>query len=164
MEMAECPTVPGRPSSGRFVLGRDGDREARERWRSPGGIGAVATVAGVVVAVIAIFVSRGGGGNDSPSAPAARETYLFVYGTTMPGHVRYPLIQEFVAETTPDRVSGQLFDSGLGYPVAKFGSGQGMIEGYLLWLRREYAAEAKRTFTQIESGLSSQYLSKPKPA
>jgi len=80
---------------------------------------------------------------------------MFVYGTTMPGHLRYPLIEDFIAETTRASVPGRLYDSGSGYPAAKFGggSGQGMIEGYLLRLRPERVAEAKRTFTEFEAGL-----------
>lgn len=80
---------------------------------------------------------------------------MFAYGTTMPGHLRYPLIEDFVAETTRASVPGRLYDSGSGYPAAKFGggSGQGTIEGYLLRLRPERVAEAKRTFTEFEAGL-----------
>jgi gamma-glutamylcyclotransferase (GGCT)/AIG2-like uncharacterized protein YtfP len=78
---------------------------------------------------------------------------MFVYGTTMPGHQRYEYIQDFVAEATPDRVTGRLYDSGFGYPAAKFGGGQRPIEGYLLRLRPDRVSEARRTFTEMEAGL-----------
>jgi hypothetical protein len=71
----------------------------------------------------------------------------------MPGHVRYPQIQDFVAETQPATVPGRLYDSGAGYPVAKFGGGDGVIEGHLLLIRQDRLPEARRTFTEIEAGL-----------
>jgi gamma-glutamylcyclotransferase (GGCT)/AIG2-like uncharacterized protein YtfP len=98
------------------------------------------------VAVIALFIDRGG---DNPPA----DEYMFVYGTTMPGHLRYSIIEDFVAETSPATVSGRLYDSGNGYPAAKFSGGQGTIEGYLLRLRPDRAAEARRAFTEFEAGL-----------
>jgi gamma-glutamylcyclotransferase (GGCT)/AIG2-like uncharacterized protein YtfP len=92
-----------------------------------------------------------------PTAPAAapttQHTYVFVYGTTMPGHLRHPLIEDFVAETLRATVIGRLYDSGKGYPAAKFGGGQGTVEGYLLRLRPERVAEARRAFTEFEAGL-----------
>ena len=89
----------------------------------------------------------------STSVPAPQETHFFVYGTTMPGHLRYHLIQEFVAEATPARVPGQVYDTGSGYPAAKFGPGTGEVEGHLLRLRPERVGEAQRLFTQIEAGM-----------
>lgn len=122
------------------------NRWTKGGWRSPAGIGTIAAVAGVLVAVIALFVDRG----DADNKP--KDTYMFVYGTTMPGHVRYPRIEEFVAEATRASVPGRLYDSGSGYPAAKF-SGQGTIEGYLLRLRPERLFEAEKEFTAIEAGL-----------
>jgi len=112
-------------------------------------------VAGVLVALAAIVV--GGQSNQAApptdTAPTRSATYFFVYGTTMPGHLRYPLIEEFVAEAIPDRVTGRLYDSGAGYPAAKFGGGQSWIEGYRLEIREGREAEARREFTAFESGL-----------
>ncbi len=48
-------------------------------------------------------------------------TYLFAYGTLLPGDERWPMLASFVVdEGWPDRVPGQLFDTGLGYPAARF--------------------------------------------
>lgn len=130
-----------------------------EGWRSPGGIGAIASVAGVLVAIVAILVSQPGGGTRSPTAAApsaaapSSATYFFVYGTTMPGHLRYPLIEEFVAAHTPDRVTGHIYDTGAGYPAAKFGGGLTWVDGYRLEIRAGREAEARRAFTAFESGL-----------
>jgi gamma-glutamylcyclotransferase (GGCT)/AIG2-like uncharacterized protein YtfP len=128
-------------------------RWSKGGWRSPAGIGTIAAVAGVLVAVIALFANRPG-----PSEPGAvgaspsAGSSVFVYGTTMPNHLRYPLIEEYVASATPDRATGRIFDTGLGYPAAKFG-GQGTIEGYVLRLRSDRVSEAMRAFTEMEAGL-----------
>lgn len=129
------------------------NRWTRGGWRSPAGIGTIAAVAGVLVAVIALFADRGGDGGSPSATPSTEDTYMFVYGTTMPGHVRHPLIEDFVAESSRASVPGRLYDSGNGYPAAKFSGGPGTIDGYLLRLRPERVAEARRTFTEIEAGL-----------
>jgi hypothetical protein len=136
-----------------------------EGWRSPGGIGAIASVAGVLVAIVAILVSQPGVAAPLPTTavpsaaapsapgPSTSATFFFVYGTTMPGHLRYPLIEEFVAAHTPDRVTGHIYDTGAGYPAAKFGGGLTWIDGYRLEIRAGREAEARRAFTAFESGL-----------
>jgi gamma-glutamylcyclotransferase (GGCT)/AIG2-like uncharacterized protein YtfP len=48
----------------------------------------------------------------------ARPAALFVYGTLMPGRLRWPLLQPFVTGHQPAGVPGRLFDSGQGWPVA----------------------------------------------
>jgi gamma-glutamylcyclotransferase (GGCT)/AIG2-like uncharacterized protein YtfP len=45
---------------------------------------------------------------------------LFVYGTLLPGHLRWPLIEAFAGSTEPARVRGRLYDTGRGYPAARF--------------------------------------------
>ncbi|MEG3598897.1 MAG: gamma-glutamylcyclotransferase, partial [Actinomycetota bacterium] len=48
-------------------------------------------------------------------------TDLFVYGTLLPGDVRWPLLERYVTgEGRPDAVSGLLYDTGLDYPAAIF--------------------------------------------
>lgn len=81
------------------------------------------------------------------------EDHVFVYGTLMPGHLRHPLIERYVAEATRDSVPGRLFDTGAGYPAAKFGPGDGVVEGYVLRLHPDEADRARRTLRQIEAGL-----------
>lgn len=123
-----------------------------ESWRSPGGIGAMASVVGVLIAIIALVAGAGVVGQ-VPATTDDPSTYFFVYGTTMPGHLRYQYIEEFVAAATPDRVTGRLYDSGAGYPAAKFGGGIKMIEGFRLEIRPGREVEARRAFTSMESGL-----------
>lgn len=46
---------------------------------------------------------------------------LFVYGTLLPGDIRWPILEPFAAdEGVSDAVRGQLFDTGLDYPAAIF--------------------------------------------
>lgn len=132
--------------------GKENGNASHSGWRSPAGISAMAAVVGVLVTAAALFIT-GRDGGETPAQPAEEQTHMFVYGTSMPGHLRYPQIAEFVAEATPDRAEGQLYDSGAGYPVAKFGAELGTVEGFLLRLRPDRVSEASRTMTQTESGL-----------
>lgn len=56
--------------------------------------------------------------------PPAAPTACFVYGTLMPGHLRWPLLAPFAdgvaAAHRPAVVPGRLFDTGCGYPAARF--------------------------------------------
>ena len=47
--------------------------------------------------------------------------HVFVYGTLLPGDVRWPHLQRFAADDgVADSVAGALFDTGLDYPAAVF--------------------------------------------
>ena len=61
----------------------------------------------------------------APRSAARRQdptlSYLFVYGTLRQGDVRWKFLEPFVVDAgTDDAVSGELFDTGLGYPAARF--------------------------------------------
>ena len=45
---------------------------------------------------------------------------LFVYGTLKPGHLRWALLAPFAISEQPAEVAGQLFDTGHGWPAARF--------------------------------------------
>jgi gamma-glutamylcyclotransferase (GGCT)/AIG2-like uncharacterized protein YtfP len=48
-------------------------------------------------------------------------TNLFVYGTLRPGDVRWPILAPYVTDAgSPDTTRGQVFDTGVGYPAARF--------------------------------------------
>jgi gamma-glutamylcyclotransferase (GGCT)/AIG2-like uncharacterized protein YtfP len=48
-------------------------------------------------------------------------THLFVYGTLRPGQQRWPFLEPFVTdEGHYESVVGTLYDTGHGYPAAKF--------------------------------------------
>lgn len=111
------------------------------------------------------------------SAPAA----VFVYGTLLPGHVRWHLVEPFVAAARPGRVPGRLFDTGHRYPAALFSTGPsstgpssagpsstgpssadpssdgpgppaGDVHGAVLLLRPERAAAALEVLDLVEGG------------
>jgi gamma-glutamylcyclotransferase (GGCT)/AIG2-like uncharacterized protein YtfP len=57
----------------------------------------------------------------TPGPTSADVAHVFVYGTLLPGDVRWHLLAPFVVDDGwPDRTSGRLFDTGLDYPAAVF--------------------------------------------
>lgn len=78
---------------------------------------------------------------------------LFVYGTLLPGHLRWPILEPFVAAHHPATVVGSLFDTGFGYPAARFddepGSGR-IVEGVVVHLHAHRATEAWSTLDAVE--------------
>lgn len=50
---------------------------------------------------------------------------MFVYGTLMPGRLRWPLLEPFATRHRPATVPGALYDTGRGWPVAVFAGGSG---------------------------------------
>jgi gamma-glutamylcyclotransferase (GGCT)/AIG2-like uncharacterized protein YtfP len=58
---------------------------------------------------------------------------IFVYGTLMPGRLRWPMIRSVVIAATEAVVHGVLYDTGFGYPAACFDEA-GRVEGWLLEL------------------------------
>ena len=56
--------------------------------------------------------------------------HVFVYGTLLPGDVRWRYLAQFATDGgQPDSVEGTLFDTGLDYPAAVFGPGDGPADG-----------------------------------
>ena len=45
---------------------------------------------------------------------------LFIYGTLIPGEERWVYLEDFITEITPDTTRGLLYDTGRGYPAARF--------------------------------------------
>ena len=45
---------------------------------------------------------------------------LFLYGTLMPGHLRWPLVEPHVVDRRAARAPGVLHDTGRGWPAATF--------------------------------------------
>lgn len=162
--MSSTGRPPG-PAAGRGEKKQPG-RPPRETWRSPAGISAVAAavtcVLGVMTFLFVDLVNRPAqpatgtattaGATTSPRSTAGEERLVFVYGTSMPGEVRYSYIEPFVESHEPAEVTGFLYDSGAGYPAAKFGPGD-PIPGYLLTLRAASARDFFTQMTQVEAGL-----------
>ncbi|WP_353827790.1 gamma-glutamylcyclotransferase [Agromyces sp. SYSU T0242] len=132
-------------------------------WTSPSGLSAIAGVAAVVVAVIGILVALPRGDSapapaaDLPSSSAEAGSYVFVYGTSMPGQSRYGAIEEYVQSATRAEVDGLLYDTGYGYPAGKFEPG-GVIRGFLLELEDTTAEAFLREQTALEAGLFAQSI------
>jgi gamma-glutamylcyclotransferase (GGCT)/AIG2-like uncharacterized protein YtfP len=76
-------------------------------------------------------------------------TYLFVYGTLMPGRLRWPILAPFARRHRPAEVAGRLYDSGNGWPVAVFG-GDGVIPGVLVELEPDRVDEALPVLDEVE--------------
>jgi gamma-glutamylcyclotransferase (GGCT)/AIG2-like uncharacterized protein YtfP len=109
---------------------------------------------GIFIAAALLPAVAGGGDRDGHgSVPAEGAQHLFMYGTMKPGHSRYPGIDQFVASTTPNTVVGRLFDTGAGYPAAKFGEDGGRITGYVLRLIPERSAQATEAIADLEGNL-----------
>ncbi len=58
---------------------------------------------------------------------------VFVYGTLIPGHLRWPVVADRVLAHEPDAVTGRLYDTGRGYPAADLDA-DGTIPGVRLQL------------------------------
>ena len=86
---------------------------------------------------------------------------LFVYGTLQPGDVRWPFLEPFAADVgTPDRVDGQLFDTGCGYPAAVFAARAepgSTIVGRRFTLRPDRIDEALAVLDTEESSVAGLY-------
>jgi gamma-glutamylcyclotransferase (GGCT)/AIG2-like uncharacterized protein YtfP len=72
---------------------------------------------------------------------------LFVYGTLLPGHLRWPMIRQAVVAVVDAEVRGVLYDTGSGYPAARFAPGATtVVTGAVLTL----AAGALEVIDRIE--------------
>lgn len=58
---------------------------------------------------------------------------VFVYGTLLPGEARWSLLAPFAEEIVEAVAPGRLFDTGNGYPAARFEPGPSSIPG--VWVR-----------------------------
>ena len=77
-------------------------------------------------------------------------TGVFVYGTLMPGQGRWPALASFAAGSRPAMARGHLWDTGLGYPAARFDSGGGQIPGVLVTIAPDLLASALVVLDRIE--------------
>jgi gamma-glutamylcyclotransferase (GGCT)/AIG2-like uncharacterized protein YtfP len=62
----------------------------------------------------------------APMAPPP----LFVYGTLMPGHLRWAVLEPHAVSWRPAAVEGQLYDTGQGWPAAVFAPGDDLVRGW----------------------------------
>lgn len=84
-------------------------------------------------------------------------TWLFAYGTLLPAQPRWHHLAPFVVdEGEPDAVFGTLFDTGQGYPAARFG-GATRIVGRSFALVDERLDEALAVLDEVEGAVAGLY-------
>ncbi|MGZ4806335.1 MAG: gamma-glutamylcyclotransferase family protein [Ilumatobacteraceae bacterium] len=80
-------------------------------------------------------------------------THLFVYGTLRPGQQRWQHLAPFVVdEGHDDSVIGVLYNTGNGYPAARF-TGDGSIHGRVYVLNRDRLDECLRLLDEVEGAV-----------
>ena len=73
----------------------------------------------------------------------------FVYGTLMPGRLRWSSVAAYVVEHHEATVSGTLVDTGRGYPGLRLG-GDGVVHGWLLELHPSTEASVWEQLDEVE--------------
>ena len=80
-------------------------------------------------------------------------THLFVYGTLRPGQQRWPHLAPFVVDQgRDDTVPGALYDTGNGYPAARFDRA-GQIHGSVYALRVDRLDECLCILDEVEGAV-----------
>ena len=80
-------------------------------------------------------------------------THLFIYGTLGPGQERWPHLAPFVDdEGRDDSVPGALYDTGNGYPAARFDV-PGRILGSVYSLRVDRLDECLEILDEVEGAV-----------
>jgi gamma-glutamylcyclotransferase (GGCT)/AIG2-like uncharacterized protein YtfP len=80
-------------------------------------------------------------------------THLFVYGTLRPAQERWPFLEPFVIdEGQDDSAAGAVYDTGHGYPAARFGV-DGTIHGRLYSLRLDRLDECLEILDEVEGAV-----------
>ena len=83
--------------------------------------------------------------------------HVFVYGTLRPGDVRWPMLEPFVVDAgSLDTTDGSLFDTGLDYPAAVFGTGDTIV-GQTLALLETSLDRALRVLDHVEDVVGGEY-------
>lgn len=84
---------------------------------------------------------------------APGDVHLFIYGTLMPGDTRWRHLSPYALGWEPATAPGSLWDTGYGYPAAKFDEAAGEIPGLVVTLRPEVAEVAIQVLDQVEGSL-----------
>lgn len=98
----------------------------------------------------------------APSLPPDPPT-LFAYGTLLPGEPRWGFLAPFVrGEGVPAAVAGWLFDTGRGYPAARFAGESAdptapVIHGTAFPLDPASLDEAWRVLDEVEGAVAGLY-------
>ncbi len=85
---------------------------------------------------------------------------IFIYGTLIPGEPRWSYIEDYVVSTTPDTTRGKLFDTGAGYPAARFDCTATIpdrIHGLRVAVDRTMVSECLELLDEVESAVTGLY-------
>lgn len=77
-----------------------------------------------------------------------------MYGTLMPGRLRWPILEPFATRHRDAHVRGTIYDSGAGWPVAVFADGDADVPGVLVELDPARLAEALAILDEVEGTAS----------
>ncbi|MDH4170833.1 MAG: gamma-glutamylcyclotransferase [Acidimicrobiia bacterium] len=75
---------------------------------------------------------------------------VFIYGTLLPGELRWPVLERYALSHRPAVVDGALYDTGHGYPAAIF-SEPGRIEGRVVVIDPRRLDEALDALDEVEA-------------
>jgi gamma-glutamylcyclotransferase (GGCT)/AIG2-like uncharacterized protein YtfP len=75
---------------------------------------------------------------------------LFVYGTLMPGRLRWPILEPFATAYRDATVPGTIYDSREGWPVAVFAEGTATVPGVLVDLDPAWVTTALPILDDVE--------------
>ena len=75
---------------------------------------------------------------------------LFVYGTLMPGHLRWEVLEPHAVGWRPAAVEGHLYDTGRGWPAAVFTPGEDLVRGWAVDLRPEVVDVVMAHLDEVE--------------
>jgi gamma-glutamylcyclotransferase (GGCT)/AIG2-like uncharacterized protein YtfP len=80
----------------------------------------------------------------------SRLSRVFVYGTLMPGQPRWPVLQPYAVSSVAATAPGRLWDTGRGYPAARFDEPGSEIPGVLIAIAPEHMDGVITTLDRIE--------------
>lgn len=83
----------------------------------------------------------------------SHEAGLFVYGTLRPGGSRWPILEPLASRHRPATASGRLYDTGLGFPAARFGEPGTVVGDLIALLSAEEALAVLDEVEGLERGL-----------
>lgn len=75
---------------------------------------------------------------------------IFVYGTLLPGQSRWPVLEPHALSTQPATAKGRLWDTGAGYPAARFDETGDDIPGALVTIAPDEVARVLAMLDRIE--------------
>lgn len=81
---------------------------------------------------------------------ALTPTRLFVYGTLLPGQPRWPVLRPYAVAWRPATACGRVWDTGSGYPAARFGGGAERIPGVVVTVHPEAGRHVLCLLDRIE--------------